>query len=402
MFGQVGALVCTAANALDRFAASPGFAESLRIFFARPGGFELDAGQRAEPMSEQTTGARRASHHRHDARARRYVRRDAIRRNALSLVRPSPARAASPDAKVWLPLDGLAALPALDELLERNVAPNSRTHTVSRSAHDVNTAPAGRALPDVHPSPARARPHDPDSWFPLAALEELLAPDRLVDSGQTRAVAPENEPVLRAPAVDSPDVVDVVDPVDLELLWELQPVPHPKPVSDLQPAAEPERAPRSLMVPEPRSVPEFGRVPQAMPSPVPLRAAARPTRTRPHRDPSSARPSPSAGRDDRGDRGRRRCARRAPVPRDCHGNRRNDASRHRVDDVDARWEPSVVVHGRRRSATRARTRTRTRGAIDFAARGRSCRSDPGCSRTGAAAEEACSRATTHGCDAAHR
>lgn len=229
-------------------------------------------------MSEQKTGARRASHHRHDARARRYVRRDAIRRNALSSVRPSPARAASPDEKVWLPLDGLAALPALDELLDRNVAPNSRAHTVFRSAHDVNTAPAGRALPDVHPSPARARPHDPDSWFPLAALEELLAPDRLVDSGQTRAVAPENEPVLRAPAVDSPDVVDVVDPVDLELLWELQPVAHPEPVSDLQPAAEPERAPRPLMVPEPRSVPEFGSVPGAMPSPVPLRVAARPTR----------------------------------------------------------------------------------------------------------------------------
>jgi Lytic transglycolase len=232
-------------------------------------------------MSEQKTGARRASHHRHDARARRYVRRDAIRRNALSAVRPSPARAASPDAKVWLPLDGLAALPALDELLERNVAPNARAHTVLRSAHDGSTAPAGRALPKVHPSPARARPHDPDSWFPLAALEELLAPDRLVDSGQTRAVAPEHEPVLRAPAVDSPDVVDVVD---LEQLWELQPVADPEPVSDLRPVADPEPvsdlrpdpdpelAPRPLIVPEPRSAPK------AVPSPAPLRAVPQPTR----------------------------------------------------------------------------------------------------------------------------
>jgi hypothetical protein len=220
-------------------------------------------------MSEQKTGARRASHHRHDARARRYVRRDAIRRNALSAVRPSPARAASPDAKVWLPLEALAALPALDELLESNVAPNARTHTVLRSAHNVSTAPAGRALPKVHPSPARARPHDPDSWFPLAALEELLAPDRLVDSGQTRAVAPEHEPMLRAPAVDSPDVVDVVD---LEQLWELQPVAHPEPVSDLRPDPDPELAPRPLIVPEPRSAPE------AMPSPAPLRAVPQPTR----------------------------------------------------------------------------------------------------------------------------
>jgi Lytic transglycolase len=237
-------------------------------------------------MSEQKTGARRASHHRHDARARRYVRRDAIRRNALSVVRPSPARAESPDTKVWLPLDGLAALPALDELLERNVAPNARTHTVLRSAHDVSTAPAGRALPDVHPSPARARPHDPDSWFPLAALEELLAPDRLVDSGQTRAVAAaESEAVLDAPAVDLPDLVDVVD---LEQLWELQPVAEPEPIAEpasaLQPVADPGLAPQPLIaperlhVPEPVHAPERRSAPEAVPLCAPLRAAPRPRR----------------------------------------------------------------------------------------------------------------------------
>ena len=172
----------------------------------------------------------------------------------------------------------LAALPALDELLESNVAPNACGHTVLHSAHERSTAPAGRGLPKVHPSPARARPHDPDSWFPLAALEELLAPDRLVDSGQTPAVAPEHEPVLRAPAVDSPDVVDVVD---LEQLWELQPVADPEPVSpvadpepvsDLRPDPDPELAPRPLIVPEPRSAPE------AVPSPAPLRAVPQPTR----------------------------------------------------------------------------------------------------------------------------
>lgn len=230
-------------------------------------------------MSEQKTAARHASHQRHDARARHYVRRDAVRRKALSSVRPSPARAESPHASAWLPLDGLATLPALDELLERNVAPNARTHTTLRSAHDVGTAPAGRSLPDVHPSPARARPHDPDSWFPLLALEELLAPDRLVDSGQTCAVAAaESEAALEAPAVeliaadalldgvDSPDVVDVVDVVDLEQLWELQPV------------ADPELAPEPLIAPEPEIVPEPQVAPAALPSPAPLRAAPRPTR----------------------------------------------------------------------------------------------------------------------------
>lgn len=67
----------------------------------------------------------------------------------------------------------------------------------------------------MRPSPARAEPHDPEAWFPLPALEELLAPDRLVDSGQTRAIT----------------ITDPAPPVD----------PSPAPP---EPAPRPGRSPR--------------------------------------------------------------------------------------------------------------------------------------------------------------
>ncbi|HEX6312166.1 MAG TPA: ubiquitin-like domain-containing protein, partial [Acidimicrobiia bacterium] len=64
----------------------------------------------------------------------------------------------------------------------------------------MRPVPSRPEPPVVRPSPARARPHDPDAWFPLPAMEALLEPDRLVDSGQTRAITvTEPVPVVEAP-----------------------------------------------------------------------------------------------------------------------------------------------------------------------------------------------------------
>ncbi|MCZ7528048.1 MAG: hypothetical protein M5U14_17765 [Acidimicrobiia bacterium] len=101
-------------------------------------------------------------------------------------MRPSPARAQAPEPRAWLPLVDLADLPALEELLAPDRLVDSG-QTRALQGHDVARW-AGR------PSPARAQAPEPRAWLPLVdladlpALEELLAPDRLVDSGQTRAL----------------------------------------------------------------------------------------------------------------------------------------------------------------------------------------------------------------------
>ena len=135
--------------------------------------------------------------HRTDQRSRRYAR----------AVKPSPARARPHDARAWLPLPDLDALPPLDDLIEER--PPSPAPT-GRGA-DVRPVPARPAAPFVRPSPARAEPHDPDAWFPLTAMEELLAPDNLVDSGQTRAITD----TAPAPVIEPPPIVEpapVVEP----------------------------------------------------------------------------------------------------------------------------------------------------------------------------------------------
>lgn len=90
-------------------------------------------------------------------------------------------------------------LPTIEELIGVEAASTPPPRASGRGA-DVRPLPARPQHPVVRPSPARAEPHDPTTWFPLLALEDLLAPDALVDSGQTAAVTV-TEPV---PVVDTP------------------------------------------------------------------------------------------------------------------------------------------------------------------------------------------------------
>ncbi|MGI8797065.1 MAG: G5 domain-containing protein [Acidimicrobiia bacterium] len=112
-------------------------------------------------------------------------------------MRPSPARARPHDAGAWFPLPDIDALPTIEELIGAEAAPAAAA--AGRGA-DVRPLPARPEPPLVRPSPARAEPHDPTTWFPILALEDLLAPEALVDSGQTRAVTT-TEP---APSIDAP------------------------------------------------------------------------------------------------------------------------------------------------------------------------------------------------------
>jgi uncharacterized protein YabE (DUF348 family) len=115
-------------------------------------------------------------------------------------VRPSPARARPHDAGAWLPLPNIDALPTIEEMLGAEAATAVRPSPTGRGA-DVRPRPTRPEPPVVRPSPARAEPHDPTAWFPIRALEDLLAPDALVDSGQTRAVTiTEPVPVVEPPA----------------------------------------------------------------------------------------------------------------------------------------------------------------------------------------------------------
>ncbi len=86
-------------------------------------------------------------------------------------MRPSPARAKPHDADSWLPLPDVSSLPEIEELVAPVAALEAR-HS------EGNVRPVhSRPVPSVRPSPARAKPHDPETWFPLVALEALLAPD---------------------------------------------------------------------------------------------------------------------------------------------------------------------------------------------------------------------------------
>ena len=76
-------------------------------------------------------------------------------------VRPSPARAEPHDEESWFPLHDVEALPELEEHIA--TAPGA---TDVRSAPPVDDAAAP-------PSPARARPHDPATWLPLPSPDEL-------------------------------------------------------------------------------------------------------------------------------------------------------------------------------------------------------------------------------------
>jgi uncharacterized protein YabE (DUF348 family) len=104
-------------------------------------------------------------------------------------VKPSPARAEPHDAESWLPLPDLDTLPAVDDMVRAWSDPEGRVH------------PA-----ESKPSPARAEPHDPGAWLPvpsdfdgLPSVEELLTiePAPLPVS----SVPPPSPPEATKPAV---------------------------------------------------------------------------------------------------------------------------------------------------------------------------------------------------------
>jgi uncharacterized protein YabE (DUF348 family) len=86
-------------------------------------------------------------------------------------VRPSPARAEPHDEDSWLPLPDIDALPELED----HIATSPAATTEVRSAPPVEDAPPP-------PSPARARPHDPTTWLPLPAPDELPSIEELLTS----------------------------------------------------------------------------------------------------------------------------------------------------------------------------------------------------------------------------
>ncbi|MFA5882888.1 MAG: transglycosylase family protein [Acidimicrobiia bacterium] len=83
-------------------------------------------------------------------------------------MRPSPARAEPHDSASWLPLPDVDALPELDDLI-----------ATSTGATEARSAPPGEAAP-APPSPARARPHDAATWFPLPVPDELPSIDEML------------------------------------------------------------------------------------------------------------------------------------------------------------------------------------------------------------------------------
>jgi len=76
-------------------------------------------------------------------------------------VRPSPARAEPHDEQTWLPLSDIDALPELEDHI-----------ATSPAATEVRSAPPADDA-GAPPSPARARPHDPTTWLPLPTPDEL-------------------------------------------------------------------------------------------------------------------------------------------------------------------------------------------------------------------------------------
>src|SRR5262249_28732647 len=85
----------------------------------------------------------------------------ASRAHLRGAVRPSPARAEPHDEQSWFPLPATDALPELDDHIATSPAA-----TEGRSAPRADDAGAP-------PSPARARPHDPTTWLPLPTPDEL-------------------------------------------------------------------------------------------------------------------------------------------------------------------------------------------------------------------------------------
>ena len=85
-------------------------------------------------------------------------------------VRPSPARAEPHDEQSWLPLPDIDDLPELEDHI-----------ATAPSVTDVRSAPPAddAAAP---PSPARARPHDPTTWLPLPTPDELPSIEELLTS----------------------------------------------------------------------------------------------------------------------------------------------------------------------------------------------------------------------------
>jgi uncharacterized protein YabE (DUF348 family) len=152
------------------------------------GGYEL-------ADDADAAGARRG----HVRRAHR-----ASRAHLHGAVRPSPARAEPHDSDSWLPLPDVDTLPDLEGLIAR-----------STGARDVRSAPPSEdAPPPPPPSPARARPHDPSTWFPLPVPDELPSIDAMLTAapweakdGPGRARPHDAAAWLPLPHVDSfPDV----------------------------------------------------------------------------------------------------------------------------------------------------------------------------------------------------
>jgi uncharacterized protein YabE (DUF348 family) len=82
-------------------------------------------------------------------------------------VRPSPARAQPHDTNSWLPLPDVDLLPELDDHI-----------TTAPDTAEARSAPLDVAAPP--PSPARARPHDAAAWLPLPTERDLPGVEELI------------------------------------------------------------------------------------------------------------------------------------------------------------------------------------------------------------------------------
>ncbi len=112
-------------------------------------------------------------------------------------VRPSPARAEPHDHDTWLPVPDVSDLPELEDLVDPQGLVAPRA---SRPEGNVRPTPV-RPRPSARSSPARARPHDPDAWFPVPDVDLLPELEELLAPDK---LVPEPEPSSPSGAPASP------------------------------------------------------------------------------------------------------------------------------------------------------------------------------------------------------
>ena len=135
---------------------------------------QSEQSEQSEPRSgQQPDDADRPATKRGDGHVARHGRRvhRSSRAHLSGAVRESPARAEPHDSESWLPLPDVDALPELPELIA-----TSTGVAEARSAPPADDAPPAPAPP----SPARARPHDAAAWFPLPVPDELPSIDDML------------------------------------------------------------------------------------------------------------------------------------------------------------------------------------------------------------------------------